>query len=462
MLVKESRKALYISELSEREQNLGLRVGMPLAHAKAIAPHITHHLHDEHEASVAFAKLAQSALRFSPQVAIMGFGLLINITGCAHLFGGEELMLATMSDFFLSLGFITTVAIAPYPRLAKALAHFAPGTICNKEDSKAIIKTLPIDALFAAEEIVTALDDLAIATLDELLRLPRKKLAARFGLAFLHNLDQLMGAIHEPPTYLAEEPQFLLREPFSLPVRTHEQLMQASAHVLTRMLEQLVAHNLALHRFTISFIDIFKKTTTISIEAAQPHNDFAAWYSLLVLKTETVRINQGIDALSMHAIQVTKAQAFQRSFTKQDEPLTIELAHITDQLKSRLGQQSIYNLRILDHHLPEQAVEKNHHLTTTSSHQQKLPPRPVRLLKKPLPISAISLLPDNPPKKIMWQQRSLNVLHASGPERIEAPWWLSQQELPRDYYAIEDDRGKRLWIYSTGMPKQWFIHGVFA
>lgn len=461
VLVKEQRKTLIINDLGPGEYARGVRVGMPLAHAQALLPELTHVVDDDYDFSQEFLKLAKLALCFSPHIAIENFALVLNITGCAHLFGGEEALLATMRDVFLDFGMHTTMAIAPYPKLAKALAHFMPGTITTR-DHIALIKTLPIDALFLDDLRKNALHDLAITTMNELLKLPRTMLAERFGLSFLHTLDQLLGVIHEPLTYLEEEPQFTYREHFSSPVRNHEQIIRACTMMLQTALTDLAAHHRALLRFAFTFTDIFKHERIITIEASQPHNSLEAWLTLLQLKTEHLSLNQGCDTLSLKVIVYRRAQVRAQDFFNVTEALTADISTMYDKIKSRLGERAIFHLRMLNHHLPEHAVKKDFSLAGKLPMIEKTPPRPLRLLKTPLPISVIALLPDNPPAKIIWKERTITILHASGPERIEAPWWTSHEEPLRDYYAVEDERGKRLWIYSTGMPKRWFIHGVFA
>ena len=102
------------------------------------------------------------------------------------------------------------------------------------------------------------------------------------------------------------------------------------------------------------------------------------------------------------------------------------------------------------------------------------PPRPIRLFAPPEPIEALWVLPDDPPFRFTWRRRAHRVAQADGPERIAEEWWrpdgqLVEAPVPdaiRDYYRVEDEEGRRFWLFRAGLPgdppPRWFVHGVFA
>lgn len=99
------------------------------------------------------------------------------------------------------------------------------------------------------------------------------------------------------------------------------------------------------------------------------------------------------------------------------------------------------------------------------------PPRPVRLFAPPQPIEALWLLPDDPPFRFTWRRLSHRVTRADGPERIAEEWWRAEgparRAAIRDYYRVEDEDGRRFWLFRAGLaghddPPRWFIHGLFA
>jgi protein ImuB len=87
--------------------------------------------------------------------------------------------------------------------------------------------------------------------------------------------------------------------------------------------------------------------------------------------------------------------------------------------------------------------------------------RPLRLLSRPEPIEAIALLPDHPPAQFRWRRLRHRVARAEGPERLAAEWWRATEVLPpRDYFRVEDEDGRRFWLYRAG--SQWFLQGLFG
>jgi protein ImuB len=99
------------------------------------------------------------------------------------------------------------------------------------------------------------------------------------------------------------------------------------------------------------------------------------------------------------------------------------------------------------------------------------PPRPIRLFEPPEPVEAFWLLPDDPPFRFMWRRRRHRVMHADGPERIAEEWWRPEGsgaiDAIRDYYRVEDEDGRRFWLFRAGLhggdrKPRWFVHGVFS
>jgi protein ImuB len=102
--------------------------------------------------------------------------------------------------------------------------------------------------------------------------------------------------------------------------------------------------------------------------------------------------------------------------------------------------------------------------------QAHKPPRPIRLFAPPEPIEASWLLPDDPPFRFTWRRRAHRVERADGPERIAEEWWTGigtmSADAIRDYYRVEDEEGRRFWLFRAGLPgsqpSRWFVHGLFA
>ena len=63
---------------------------------------------------------------------------------------------------------------------------------------------------------------------------------------------------------------------------------------------------------------------------------------------------------------------------------------------------------------------------------------------------------------------SYGVARTQGPERIAGEWWRDGAGRTRDYYLVEDEAGRRFWLYREGLygretaAPRWFVHGLFA
>jgi protein ImuB len=462
ILVKEQHKAFYVSNLGDVEYSLGIRINMSLSDAKTIEPSIIYYIQNNNYFIKEFSHLAHETMQFSPQVAVDdNFGLLLNITGCSHLFGGEEKMLTSIDTFFSQKGFHIKKAIASNPLLAKALAYFAPNTIVTN-NNKYHIKTLPIDALFIEQTIINQLHNFGIKNIEMLLSLPRPALLKRFGMKLLERIDQLTGERELLNYYLEEKPHFIVSEYCSSPIKTHDHFTQIAAQLIDKAIKKLRERNYVICSMTILYKDTLKNIKTIDISSSLRNFNTKDWLDLLLLKAQKINFYEGIDDIQIIVQNFEQINYFQCHLDNKISEAN-KFDSLNDKIKNKLGDKAIFHLRLAKHHMPEQAVKKDFTIKMKGEDAHySLPPRPIKLFAQPIPVLVIALLPDNPPVKIMWKHHTINVLHASGPERIEPLWWNSHSETSRDYFYIEDERGKRLWIYATGQPRQWFVHGIFA
>jgi protein ImuB len=151
-----------------------------------------------------------------------------------------------------------------------------------------------------------------------------------------------------------------------------------------------------------------------------------------------------------------------------------ELAALVDRLANRLGQQAVGCLAPQESHVPERAQRfAPVFAATKKSYPSGSPPRgetrPIRLLPRPEPIDAVAPVPDDPPIFFRWRRLQHRVRRADGPERLCGEWWRGAEEAAvlRDYYRVEDEAGRRFWLYRDGLylpatPPRWFLHGLFA
>ncbi len=164
-------------------QALGLRAGMTIAQAQAMVPGLVVIEADPAGDAAALARLAAWCLRYAPIAAPdPADGIVIDITGCAHLFGGETRLLRDLAGRLKRAGFMARAAIADTWAAAWALARFAAaGTIAPVGGTSAALAPLPVTALRLPAEMAAALRRLGFDTIAELEAAPRVSLALRFG-----------------------------------------------------------------------------------------------------------------------------------------------------------------------------------------------------------------------------------------------------------------------------------------
>ncbi|HTO28557.1 MAG TPA: DNA polymerase Y family protein, partial [Devosia sp.] len=183
----------------------GLHVGQNLADARAMVPDLTVREMDRPLLEAAFADFADWHSNASPLVSVMtdvtGFGdLVLDITGVAHLFGGERPMLRLLLTRLRDLGYTVAGAVAPTIGGAWAVSHFARSQVVEPADLETILDGLPVQALRLAPAQVAGLTQMGLKSIGQLRQRDRKPLQARFGVSLLTRLDQAYGLIQERMT----------------------------------------------------------------------------------------------------------------------------------------------------------------------------------------------------------------------------------------------------------------------
>ena len=132
---------------------------------------------------------------------------------------------------------------------------------------------------------------------------------------------------------------------------------------------------------------------------------------------------------------------------------------------------------LVESHIPERAVELAPYAgdtgpskaTSPSAPGHVLVDRPIRLFRDPEPVEVTAEVPEGPPASFRWRRASHRVAGAEGPERIAPEWWREPQgAAARDYYRVEDEDGRRYWLFregaydGSGVMPGWFMHGLFA
>lgn len=496
--------------------------GQNLSDARALVPELEVREIDRVYLEQVFSDFADWHSNASPIVAVhtatAPYGdLILDITGVAHLFGDEQKMLEVLVSRLHTLGFTVSGAIADTVGAAWALAHFSAGRIVPKGETEAALAPLPIVGLRLEEAQVAGLNQMGLKTIGQLYGRDRRALQARFGETLILRLDQALGRIEERITPRLPIAEYYAERRFAEPIGYMDDVLMTARDLAIQLGLRLEAEGIGAQTFHLLLYRVDHKVMNLTINAGRATRDPNHIAQLFVHRSERLEgeydAGFGIDMIRLAASSLAEVQSTQLgAFEVQDGAQ--DLDRLYDRMTSRLGPLALTRSKFVNTHIPERATKLEPVIARTEDDPEALPDpelrRPLRLLPHPEPINVMAEVPHGPPMRIIWRRIAYRILKASGPERIEAEWWRSGRNLEvlerpergskrrdprddpktdkpkpkepehvsalaafdplttvRDYYIIEDDGGRRFWIFRIGLygaaeAPRWFLHGFFA
>ena len=458
---------------------------MKFTDARAVAPHILFEEIDRKADARALEKLGAWLVRFSPRVALDGAdAVVMETTGCDHLFGGETEMAAMLTRRLKLNGYSARIALASTPGAAWALAHYAASeaaAILPDGEEREGLKDLPVAALRLSEDAARLLRRFGLTRIGQLYGLDRKALARRFSSraaadAVVLRLDQALGRRPEPLTPLFPEPDWSVSLNCPELIASTEGVQHALADLAPRLCAQLDAHGAGARDFVLSAFRADGGSSRIAVAAARPVRDPAHILRLFGERIDQIDPGLGVDLFMLDGFRaegMAEGSAPLSAELAGEEHDPAALARLADRLAARLGEGAVRVSHFSDSHIPERAESLNAFDgdVTEPPNLAMQGARPLRLLEPPEHVEVLAQLPDGPPARFIWRRVPRRIARADGPERIAPEWWkLSEKNArARDYYRVEDDDGRRYWIYRDGLyddnrggPPQWYVHGLFA
>ena len=473
VVVREDSSHLYIVAANALAVQSGIRPPMLLADARTLAPTLQILLDDAAANARVKQRLTDWCRRYSPLVACDGFGgIVIDITGCTHLFGNEATLLADIEARIHRSGYRVRGAIGDTLGAAWALARYGKHTIVSREGLLGALDPLPVSALRLPQEVIAKLQRLGLSTIAALRRMPRPSLTVRYGPLPVLRLDQAFGYAEEPiaPQYppASYRSQRILADPINT--------VSAVTYVLLDLLKELCARMEAANlgaRFLQ--LDCYRVDGTVAqccIGTSKPVRSTTHIMRLFAEKLEKVDAGFGIETLILSITNVDKLDPAQIPLSRLASPDEEDAAldRLLDRVGVRLGFQEVCRIQVNESWLPESSL-KFQSVFAPSNPNAIWPEnrvRPVRLINPPISIGVSTMFPDDIPVQFQLGQRSRRILRAEGPERLTPEWWRDNTASiweQRDYYRIEDDHGHRLWIFREKSPssspgeERWFLHG---
>ncbi len=478
VLVGESAHGPRITAASAPAQAAGARVDMRLADARALCPVLVVHPADPAGDRALLEALALWAQRWGPWSALdPPDGLIVDVGGVGHLFGGEAGLIADAAGCFAARGLAVRLAIAPTAGAAWALAHYgADRTVLPAgADPLAALHDLPVAALRLDHAVVLLLQRLGLKRIGDLAEIDRPALARRFrdrrapGANPLVRLDQLAGRVPEPILPVVTTPLPLVQRRLVEPVRHRALLDRVVADLALALARRLEALGQGARRIDLGLWKVDGDVVQRRLELAAPTRDPAHVTRLLAHKLEDIDAGFGIEVVRLSAPWAEPLALTQTDLDQAAQDHGTSLSACIDRLTVRLGAGAVAMPLPRASHVPERAqrwVAPDPALIVQE--HLALHARPLKLLDRAEPIAVIHAAPDGLPRLFRWRGTVHEIIRAEGPERIAPEWWRERGRTRlRDYYRIEDSTGRRYWIYRQGLPDDgrggapdWFLQGL--
>jgi protein ImuB len=490
IVVAKQGNALQIFAVDDAAVRLGLEIGLPLANARAICPELTVFDADEAADRKTLEDIADWCDRFTPLVALdPPHGLFLDITGCAHLFGGEAALLRMVCAALSGQGFAVSAAIAGTAICARTMTRCVSGTIVADGEEAEAVGPLPVFSLGADEAITRGLRRAGLKTIGDVALRARREITARFGARFTTLLEQALGQGDAPISPRKPLPDYIVERRFAEPVATEDVISVTLSGLAGMLVKAMDRQGKGARRLEASFFRTDGAVRAIVVDTGRPVTRGEVIDRLFRERLEALNDpldpGFGFDLIRLSAsrteIVVQQQRGLDANVHDDDE-----LAALIDRIAARIGGRRVVVHLPQDTHIPERAVlaaPAQHSLNAGAqaiwpARTESEPPlRPLRLFEKPEPIKVpFATVPDGPPHHFTWRRATHAVVRVEGPERIAMEWWRQDGKvLTRDYFRVEDEAGLRFWIFRDGLygseladekgepvPANWFVHGLFA
>ena len=480
VFVTETAHGPVIDATSPLACEAGARAGMRLADARMLAPSLVA-VASEHESDQrALRRMAIAAQRWGPWSMVDGAdGALLDATGAAHLFDGEAAMLAEIEERFAMQGFTCRSALAPNAGAAWALSHYGSDrpVVLDPAALPTALGPLPVAALRLNTDTKLLLTRLGLKTIGDLIAVPRESLVRRFRNRRaaeanpLMRLDQVLGKTHEPLVPLADDPPLTAERRLIEPLLALNMLTRIIADLAEDLAYALEAEHKGARRLVLLLWCVDGDTIRRTVELAVPSRDPAHLARLFEDRLEGIEADFGVDQVRLVAVWAEPLDQTQHLLDAPSHTGST-LPVLLDRLVTRLGKGRVSKFVARGSHLPERAQRRIPPYMEHAPVQYDLSfhQRPLKLLDRAEHITVIYATPEGLPRRFRWRGSLHDIAKVEGPERIAPEWWRERSTARlRDYYRIEDAKGRRYWIYRDGLIgdgrgglPDWYLHGFFA
>ncbi len=489
-LIASQAGGFRLTAVNAQGAHLGLTPGELLTDARARVPALITSDADPNKDHQALIKLARWCGRFSPHIApwpeeertqtLHGptlHGLSLDITGCAHLFGGEEGLADSILSAFDALGITARLSLADTIGAAHAL-------VCYGKEKRLIvppgkeadaIKNLSVAALRLNNKNAAGLSRVGLKRIRDITPLPRANLTKRSGPEIIWRLEQALGKAPEPLSPLLAHAPYRANAVLAEPICSEDHVLTLIKKLCNDIAPILNRDGKGARALLLTLFRVDGELAELKLGLAEATSDPSHIAKLFSLKLSRLAQDYdagfGYEAARLDVLEAEKITSEQSDIGSNKKARETNLHHFIDRLGSRLGVENILRLHPQESHIPERAVVTRPAAYHRDAQWEETPslPRPLMMLPCAEPADVMALLPEGPPRQFRWRKVLYTIADAEGPERIRPEWWREKNTAARerDYYIVEDEEGRRFWLYREGLydahlPPRWFVHGVFT
>ncbi|MEM6683810.1 MAG: DNA polymerase Y family protein [Pseudomonadota bacterium] len=538
-LTQDAQHGPVVYDVNPAALAAGVRRGQRVVDARTLCPQLMTPEADPSGDKRALRRLAAWCRRWSPWVTLDGKdGLLIDATGCAHLFGGPQAMLQAIEDRFAAININIRTAMAPTRGAAWALSRYGPARqVVVRTQAHALSQTtnpsssssppfpnpapnrgtenianlspalgenlggglhetkagiglvkalsgLPVAALRIPAEAELLLRRVGLKTIGHLMQVPRAALAVRFNEGRLKTLpkdtphpltrlDQALGLLEEPISPVPHRPRPRVFQALLEPIGHVEAVDHVLGDLARRLCALMETSGHGTRALKLEGYRVDGGRACVHVAASRPTRTAHHIRRLFQDRLETMDAGFGFDALALEAVRTEPLQLADTDLSGAAN-LNGDAAQLIDRLTGRLGSAAVLRPVLEESHMPERAVSWLPALDYRPPAKPATFPkllRPHRLLEPPEHIDVTYGVPEDPPKSFTWRRQLHIVRRVEGPERLAPEWWRTGGGARlRDYYRVEDNGGKRFWLFRHGLfgdgrseaAPRWFLHGLFG
>lgn len=478
VITEKVKGAMRLAAISPEARRAGLIPGLTLADARARIPDLWVEEMDPHADAALLDRIADDCDRFTPVIVTDApDGLLLDITGCDHLFGSEAQLRTRFNTRLRRAGIHVRAVIASAPDAARALARYGRIAIVPPGEDAAAVRPLPIAALGLADDVRLSISRAGLKTIGAIADRPSTAFAARFGEKMTLRLRRVLGEADPPLAPRRPVPMLWVERRFPEPIGRAEDIEAVLAELSDEASARLAEQREGGRTFEASFYRADGAVRRIAVETGRPIRNTRILLRLFREKLDAladpIDPGFGFDMIRL-SLPVTEALDTIQPGLDGHAVEANEVADLADRLSTRFGTANVLCFLPENTHNPDRAAKavpaSFNPLTSLvwpTPDEEEPPLRPVQMFDPPQLVDASAQVPDGPPLQFSWRRQNHIVVHAEGPERIAPEWWRTSEPTARDYYRIEDSEGRRFWLFRMGIygetpPPRWYVHGQFA